>query len=360
MSHTFPGPYKDLSANSPSTPPLYKISVALMIVLLFGLMLYRGLPASLINSHPPVKLIIYGFSTQEEVFSQHILPAFEAMWETRNNRDLIIETVFGPSGTMANQIVLGAPADVAIFSNAQHARWLQVARLLEAEPQVVVFGSTPIIIVTRPGNPAAIGEFADLAQPGLKLVHAEPGRSGAGDWSVLAEFGSAYLVSGDQDAAEAQVTQIWNNVQFLGSSARATLSLFELGAGDAVVTYEQDALLALDRGVPLEIVVPRRTIMAQHIVVVVDANVTSPEKKAAKDLVRFLMSDEGQTAMARHHLRPAGFDADSPAAIASPFTVEDLGGWSSCYHRLIERLWKAQIASQQTSESLPMLWEGQD
>lgn len=361
MAHTIPGPYREIPASRPPAPMLYKMTVYLIVGLLLGLVLYRGLPALLTGTRPPVKLVVYGFSTQEEVFSQHILPAFEVLWEARNKRDLTIETVFGPSGTMANQIVLGAPADVAIFSNAQHVRWLRVGHLLEPETRAMSIGSTPMVIVTRPGNPAGIKEFADLAQPGLRLVHAEPGRSGAGDWSVLAEYGSAYLVDGDQEAAETQVRQIWNNVQLLGSSARATLTLFELGAGDALVTYEQDALLAADRGAALEIVVPQRTIIAQHMAVIVDANVTRPEREAAEDLVRFLMSAEGQRVLARYHLRPAEFtDSGSLATIANPFTVSDLGGWSSCYQRLIERLWKEQIAPQLASGPIPTLLNGQD
>jgi sulfate transport system substrate-binding protein len=310
------------------------------------------------GSRPPVKLVVYGFSTQEEVFNQSIFPAFEKSWQTKTGRELIIEGVFGPSGTLANQIILGGPADVAIFSNAQHVTWLQVGQQVEQDTQAEIIGCTPMVIVTRPGNPAGVQDFAGLAQPGLKLLHPEPGRSGAGDWALLAEYGSAYLVSGDQNAAEAQLMGVWKNVKVLGSSARATLTLFELGAGDALVTYEQDALLALDRGVPLEVIMPPRTIVAQHMAVVVDANVTPTERAAAEDFVRYLVSEAGQKTLRQYHLRPPEVEASPSPSTFQPFTVEDLGGWSQAYHDLIEGLWKSQLAPQLETEPLPTFLNG--
>lgn len=354
-----PPPAK-ISANRPSTPALYRLSVYLIIALLMGLVLYHGGSAMIAGSRPPVELVVYGFSTQEEAFNQRIFPTFEAIWEAKTGRDLIIEGVFGPSGTLANQIILGGPADVAIFSNAQHVTWLQVGRQVDRDTQAEIIGWTPMVIVTRSGNPAGIKDFADLSQPGLRLLHPEPGRSGAGDWAILAEYGSTYLDRGDRDVAEAQLRGIWNNVKVLGSSARATLTLFELGAGDALVTYEQDALFALDRGIPLEVIMPPRTIVAQHMVVIVDANVTPPERAAAEDFVRYLLSEAGQKILEQYHLRPPEVEVDAFTSISQPFTVEDLGGWSQAYHDLIEGLWKGQIVPQLATEPLPTLLNGWD
>ena len=341
--------------NRPSSPVSYRLCIYLLVALSMGLVLYHGGHAMLAGPQLPVKLIVYGFSTQEEVFCQHIFPAFEAAWEAKTGRDLIIEGVFGPSGLLAGQINLGAPADVAVLSNAQHVTWLKAGRRVRQETQPVVVGSTPMIIVTRPGNPAGIGDFADLAQPGLRLLHAEPRCSGAGDWGVLAEYGSAWLETGDRAAAEAQLKSIWRNVRLLGPSARATMTLFELGAGDALVTYEQDAHLALERGVALEIVVPPRTVVAQHVAVIVDDNVTTVERPVAQAFVNYLLSDEGQQTLNDFHLRPAGVDSGLFPELAQPFTVEDLGGWSPVYEELVETLWQGEIEPRLDLESAPKL-----
>ena len=133
--------------------------------------------------------------------------------------------------------------------------------------------------------------------PACRLLHADPRSSGAGEWALLAEYGSALPGIGrpcSTPGRQAQLQAIWRNVRLLGASARATMTLFELGAGDAFVTYEQDALLAQERGVPLEIVVPSRTIVARHVAVIVDGNVLPGEVPMAQAFVEYLLSDAGQ------------------------------------------------------------------
>lgn len=322
-------------------PLSWSLGAVLLIVVAF----YGG-RAILVNAHGPVKLVVYAFSTQEEVLTQAIFPAFEQVWETETGRDLMIEAVFGPSGTLAGQINLGAPPDVAILSSEQHVNWLKVGRRVQWETRPVEISYSPMVIVTRLGNPAAITDFSDLAQPGLRLLHADPRDSGAGAWAVLAEYGSALLESGSQTTAQAQLKAIWQNVRLLGPSARATLTLFELGAGDAFITYEQDARLALDRSVPLEIVIPPRTIVAQHVAVIVDANVTPAERPVARALIDYLLSEAGQQILSRYHLRPVAFDSEDFPSLVQPFTVDALGGWSKAYTELVETLWQMDIEPQ--------------
>jgi ABC-type sulfate transport system substrate-binding protein len=329
---------------------VWSLGAAILIVVTF----YGG-QAIFSNTHGPVRLVVYAFSTQEEVLTQSIFPAFEQMWEAETGRDLTIEGVFGPSGTLAGQINLGAPADVALLSNEQHVNWLKVGRRVRRETQPAVVSCTPMVIVTRPGNPAGIADFSDLAQPGLRLLHADPRSSGAGDGAVLSEYGSALLESGDQTAAQTQLEAIWHNVRLLGPSARATLTLFELGAGDALVTYEQDARLALARDVPLEIVIPPRTIVAHHVAVIVDDNVTAAERPVAQAFVSYLLSNAGQQAFTHYHLRPADLESDAFPPLARPFTVEELGGWSRAYPELVETLWQGEIEPRLDLEPAPRL-----
>ena len=330
------------------------VSWSLSAVLLVVVTFYGG-RAILSKTNNPVRLVVYAFSTQEEVLTQSIFPTFEEAWEAANECDLNIEGVFGPSGTLAGQINLGAPADVALLSNEQHINWLRVGRQVQSHTQPAVVSKTPMVIITRPGNPQGIADFNDLAQPGLQLLHADPRSSGAGDWAVLAEYGSALLESGDQPAARTQLESIWYNVQLLAPSARTTLVLFEMGAGDALITYEQDARLALARGVPLEIVVPAYTIVAHHVAVIVDANVTPAERPVAQAFISFLLSDAGQQAFTDYHLRPANLESDMFPPLVHPFTVDDLGGWSSAYTEILDSLWQKEIEPRLELESAPSL-----
>jgi sulfate transport system substrate-binding protein len=306
------------------------------------------------DSQGPVRLVVYGFSSQQDVMTQSVLPSFERAWEAETGRDLVIESLFGPSGTLAGQINLGAPADLALFSNAQHVEWLKFGKRVRWQTQPTTLGYTPMVIATRPGNPAGISGFADLAQPGLRLVHADPRSSGAGEWAVLAEYGSAWHESADRAVAEAQLRSIWHNVRLLAPSARSAMTLFELGAGDALITYEQEALLALDRGVALEIVTPAHTILAEHVAVIVDDNVTSIEQPVVRQLLSFI-TNAGQHHFHDYYLRTAGQQPGFGAPLSDPMVVEDLGGWSQAYSSLVKTLWEAEIEPYLSLESAPTL-----
>jgi ABC-type sulfate transport system substrate-binding protein len=331
-------------------PASWLLAVALLVVVAF-----YGARAFLVDAHGPVHLVVYAFSTQEESFTQGIFPAFERAWEAETGQDLTIDGLFGASGTLAGQINLGAPADVAVFSNAEHVDWLKAGRRVRRDTEPVVVGCTPLVIVARPGTPFRLAGYADLAQEGLNLLHADPRSSGVGEWAVLAEYGSAFLPSADPAAAEAQLQAIWCNVPLLAGSARAAMTLFELGAGDALVTYEQDALVARERGVALQIVEPPRTIVARHVAVIVDDDVTWAERPVAEAFVQFLLSDAGQQIFSRYHLRPPSCQSDLFPTLVDPFAVEDLGGWSQAYATLLDALWQKEIEPSLDLQSAPRL-----
>ena len=332
-----------------------KAAALSFVVLILTLALFLGGRTILANDDVPIRLVVYAFSTQELVLTQGIFPAFERKWEEETGRDLTITSLFGPSGTLAGQINLGAPADVAILSNERHVNLLKFGEQIEGETQGVVISSTPIIIATKRGNPAGITEFSDLAQPGLQLIHADPHTSGVGEWAILAEYGSALLDSGNQPTAERQLKDIWSNVRLLGSSARSTLTLFEIGAGDALVTYEQDVRLALERGVPLEIVIPRCTIVAQFTAVIVDKNVTSVERPVAEAFIQFLLSDAGQNILHQYHQRSPDPEDNYFPKLIHPFTVEDIGGWPHAYEELILSVWQKEIEQRLDLESISVI-----
>jgi len=315
----------------------------LLGVIFLGIIIYLGWRGILANDNQPIHLVVYAFSTQEEVLTQGIFPAFEQAWEVQTGKDVTIEGVFGPSGTLSVQITLGAPADIAIFSNQRHIDWLKYSKVVDRDTDQVMIASTPLVILTRPGNPKGISDFASLTQPGIQLLHGNPNGSGIGEWAVLAEYGSAFLETGDQDNAEAQLKDIWRNIRLVGTSARATLTLFEMGAGDALVTYEQDAYLAQQRGVPVEIIMPKRTILARHYAVRVDDNVTLVERPVVEAFLAFIQSDEGQRILNQYYFRPATLESDFLPALINPFTEEDLGGWTQAYNNLIENCWKTEI-----------------
>jgi ABC-type sulfate transport system substrate-binding protein len=175
------------------------------------------------------------------------------------------------------------------------------------------------------------------------LLHADPRSSEVGEWSVLAEYSSAYIETRDHDTAKTQLKNIWQNVSLVGSFARATLILFEHSVSDALVTYEVDEFLAQQRGVPLEINIPQRTILTRHYAVIIDKNVNFVERPLVEAFLTFVQSDGGQQILSQHYFRSVTIEDDLFPDLIHPFTEDDLGGWARAYDRLIENLWKTEI-----------------
>jgi ABC-type sulfate transport system substrate-binding protein len=330
-----------LSINRKNWPRIFGgvLFTALVLVII-----YYGREAIIANAHPPIKLIVFAFSTQKEVLTEGIIPAFERVWEAETGQEIEVEAVFGPSASLAGQIDLGAPADIAIFSNIRHVRWLKIGRMVNSKTEPIIVGYSPMVIVTRPGNPHHISGFADLMRPDIQLVHADPRSSGAGEWSLLAEYGSALIETNDPEVAKEQMLTIWNNVKLLGDSARSIISLFELGAGDVLITYEQDARLAQERGALIEVVLPNTTINTENVAVIIDENVNQSENKAVNAFMDYLLSKESQQIFAKYNMRPATFLYGDFPAIIRPFTIDEIGGWTQAYTQLVERIWEQEFA----------------
>jgi sulfate transport system substrate-binding protein len=212
------------------------------------------------------------------------------------------------------------------------------------------------VILVRKGNPKHIRDFEDLARPGVKVIHPDPASSGGAQWSLLGIYGSELVKSqaktGKRDEAKAfdLLRRIWKNVIATPGSAREARTQLETGFGDALVTYELEALQLIDKGEPFEMIAPQSTIFSDHTVVIVDRNMR-PEKRALVEVfVNYLWREEAQRAWVKYHFRSVTdekLNEPEPrfAKIALPFTVAEFGGWSRAYPEIIEGVWKQRIQS---------------
>jgi sulfate transport system substrate-binding protein len=206
----------------------------------------------------------------------------------------------------------------------------------------------------RKGNPKNIQDFADLGRPGIQVIHPDPVSSGGAQWSILAIYGSelrkSQLETGTADAVRATNTlkSIWKNVLSSPGSAREARTTFDLGSGDALVTYELDALLAKQEGKPVEIVVPHSTILSEHPVVMIDREMTDEKRPLVESFIKYLWSDEAQRAFVKFHFRSINdesLNSANPefATIADPFGVDYFGGWEKAYPEVIEHVFRDQV-----------------
>ena len=306
-----------------------------------------------VRASQPRTIVLYGFSILGEVMDEGVLPAFQTSWAARTGERIEFATSFASSGTITNQMILGVPAEVGILSLELDALRLEQAGVLSGPtwgelPYAGVLNRTPFIILVRPGNPKDIHDFADLARPGIRVVHPDPLTSGGAQWAILAEYGSALRQTGDPEQAYRQLLGIWRNVVAQASSARAARTQFESGFGDALVTYEQEATYDLGRDrLEAEIVYPASTILSEHLVVALDRNIQPNEKELIQAFIEFLWSAQAQQVFVAHGFRSVdeslnGANSDF-GVIQDPFTVADLGGWPQAKRDIVDGVWQGRV-----------------
>src|SRR5438874_7385073 len=307
-----------------------------------------------------VNITVYGFSIMKEPLEKAIYPAFAAKVKREHGFDVHFTSSFAGSETVTNQILQGVKAQIAILSIERDAQRLKDKGLVTSDwralPQKGIVNRTPFVILVRKGNPKRINDFPDLAKPGIKLIHPDPISSGGAQWSILAIYGSELVKSqkqtGEADHARALQTlqAIWRNVISTPASAREARTTFELGNGDALITYELDALLMKQGNakVDAEIVIPESTIFSEHPAVVVDRNVSAADRPIVDAFMQYLWTDEAQRAFVKFHFRSSTNDALSQenkelATIKYPFTVDYFGGWARAYPEVIEGVFRDQV-----------------
>lgn len=328
-------------------------SVKAIVVLVAILLAGACLPGSPTDSTGSQTITVYGFSIVKEVLDKEIYPAFTAKWKREHGQDVNFVSSYAGSETVTNQILQGAPADVAILSIDRDAERLAEGKATTSDwhtyPNKGVINKTPFVILVRKGNPKGIVDFTDLAKPGVKLIHPDPVSSGGAQWSILAIYGSELKKSGENTSQAVSTLQaIWKNVISTPGSAREARTQFETGYGDALITYELEGLLMRAAGAEVDMIIPRSTIFSEHPVVVIDRNVNANKRPVVDAFIRYLWTDEAQKAFVKYHFRSVTNESFNSvnkefAVIEQPFTIDMLGGWERAYPEVIEKVFRDQV-----------------
>lgn len=334
----------------------WTVTMACLVLFLLGIGSCLPKPPS--QSGGGVNITLYGFSIMKESLEKSIYPAFSAKWKSEHGVEVRFTSSFAGSEQITNLILQGVKAQIAILSIERDAHRLKYGGAVTSDwlalPHKGIVNKTPFVILVRKGNPKGIRDFADLAKPGIKLIHPDPESSGGAQWSILAIYGSELVKTekqfgAAQPARALQMLQaIWRNVVSTPGSAREARATFEQGYGDALVTYELEGLLLKDSGGAFEIIVPEATIFSEHPIVIVDRNVSPADRPIIEAFVRFLWTDEAQRAFVKNHFRSVTDEALTQenkelATIKYPFTVEYFGGWGRAYPEVIEAAFKKQV-----------------
>jgi sulfate/thiosulfate-binding protein len=293
---------------------------------------------------PKVRTLTVGaYTTPREPYGKAILPAFQRKWLAEKGETLKFEESYLGSGAQARAIVGGFEADVAALSLEADIRKIVDAGLITGDWKATatkgMVTRSIVVIGVRPGNPKSIKDWPDLTRPGIKVLTPNVRTSGGAMWNILAIWGAALRgkagVEADDTAAAIDLLgKILSNVPIMDKGARESMLTFENGIGDAIITYENEVLVAKKSGKSYDYVVPASTILIENPVAIVDKYATPHHNTdVAQAFVAYLVSKPAQEAFASFGYRPVDPEVERAVAGQFPgvdtlFTIDDLGGWT--------------------------------
>ncbi len=279
-----------------------------------------------------------------------IIPKFVKKWQTEHNQRVTFRQSYGGSGSQTRAVIDGLAADVVHLALGSDVSTIEKAGLIQpgwekAAPNQAIVSKSVAAIVTREGNPKQIKTWDDLAKDGVKWVTANPKTSGGARWNFLALWGAAIKSGKSEVQAQEFVTKAFSNVTVLAKDSRESTDIFfKQKQGDALINYENEAILAKQKGEKLIYTVPDLNISIDNPIAVVDKNVDKHgNREAVEAFVKFLYTPEAQQEFAKAGFRPVNETVSKDAAIASQFpsvknlfTVGDLGGWDKVQTQFFE------------------------
>jgi sulfate/thiosulfate-binding protein len=254
---------------------------------------------------------------------------------------------YGPSGAQAQAVINGQRADYVAFSLEPDLTKLVPAfvdKSWNTGPTKGLVSDSVVVIAVRKGNPKAIRGWDDLVKPGIKIVTPDPGSSGSAKWNILAAYAHVFQDGGSDEDAQAYLKKFFANVVSRPSSGSTATAAFLNGTGDVLISYENEAIAARQKGQALDYVVPDESLLIEN-----PAAVTKTAPPAAQDFLAFVQSAAGQRILASHGYRPvlAGLassevkGANDPAhpfpAVKKLETIADLGGWAAVNKKFFDK-----------------------
>jgi sulfate transport system substrate-binding protein len=261
-----------------------------------------------------VSILNVSYDPTRELYQEYNA-AFAKFWKAKTGDDVAVSQSHGGSGKQAQSVINGLEADVVTLALAYDIDAMsKQARLLPADWQKrLPDNSTPytstIVFLVRKGNPKQIRDWDDVVKAGVSVVVPNPKTSGGARWAYLGAYAYALETYRHDDAkAKVFIGRLYKNVPILDSGARgATITFAQRGIGDVLLTWENEAHLALKEfgADKFEIVTPPLSILAEPPVAVVDKVAKRHgTTEVAKAYLEYLYSDEGQEIAAKNFYRP--------------------------------------------------------
>lgn len=291
------------------------------------------------------ELLLAIYSVPKEAYENRLIPEFKRQWKQRTGRDIQIRSSYGASGAQARAIIGGFEADVTALSVEGDVDQIAKAGLITHDwrkaPDHGNVSASVVAFGVRKGNPKNIKTWEDLTKPGLEVLYPNPKTSGGAMWDIIAIYGAGLKLAAAKQSepevhAAALLKQVQKNVKVMDKSGRESVTTFERGVGDVIVTYENELLPRINSGRPMELILPAETILIENPAALIDRNVDKHHtRELAEAFIAFLHSADAQKAFAEYEFRTVSAAPSGGAASKSfpqpthLFTIADLGGWEN-------------------------------
>ncbi len=283
---------------------------------------------------------IYGFAVPEAAND-----AIEAEFvKTDAGKDVKFSGSYGASGEQSRKVAdtKGKDVDYVHFSLEGDVTRLVDAGLVDddwnAGPNKGIVSSSIAVIAVQKGNPLGITGWEDLTRDDVKVITADPASSGAARWNILALYTHALAEGDDEAQADNYLKDVFRNVTTWAASGREATEAFKKGVGNVLITYENEAILAKQKGEELDYIIPDTSFLIEN-----PGAVLKDADPVATDWLEFVLSDKGQTEFVEKGFRPvgdldiSGIEVEAANDPANPFpapskklyTIDELGGWEA-------------------------------
>ncbi len=274
-----------------------------------------------------VTLSLVAYSTPQAAYEK-LIAAFQ---KTDAGKNVKFTQSYGASGSQSRAVESGLKAEIVAFSLEPDITRLVKDKLVaedwNSDQYKGMITDSVAVIGVRKGNPKNIKTWDDLIKPGVQVLTPNPFTSGGAKWNILAGYGAKSNKGADAAAGAAYLRALFANVPVQDSSGRASLQTFASGKGDAIISYENEAIFAQQNGQAIDYTVPDDTILIENPIAV---TTNSAHPAQAKAFLDFLHTPAAQLIYAQNGYRPveAGVGGPTFPTPAHLFTIKDLGGWT--------------------------------
>jgi sulfate transport system substrate-binding protein len=270
---------------------------------------------------------LVAYSTPQEAYEK-IIPAFK---DTSEGKDISFKQSYGASGDQERAVEAGLKADVVALSLAPDVDKLVKANKVASDWSKAKYDgfvtNSVVVFAVRKGNPKNIKTWDDVIKDGTEVITPNPFTSGGAKWNIMAAYGAQLEQGKSEQQAEEYLRQLLKNTPVQDKSAREALQTFVGGKGDVLLSYENEAITAQQKGEDVDYVLPDQTILIQNPIA---ATIGASDK--AQPFVDFAQSDEAQKIFAEKGYRSVNKALVDKAKYPTPpglFEITKFGGWSA-------------------------------